>query len=551
MDNKNLKKILKAKVYYNEEKLINKIKEVSLNKDFTLENLEFLENYIHKSKKKEKYHFNYKKESKIKKKIKKLIRKNIYLDNLNNNNKINNKDDEENNDEENNDEDSIDDIDSFFENLTNTKYEKIKSKYKYPDNIKWNPYNNDSDELGPYGTQWYHDKQTDDILDEPLTERGKIYDKLRAVILPEQRSKEWFDMRNGAITASDIGTVLGDNKYEKVYEFIVKKVYGRTFTSNEHCYHGKMLEEPATMAYQYRMNVTVEEFGLMMHPKYRFLGASPDGIVNKFKLDGKHKTKYVGRMLEIKCPKVRKIKMDGPIKNHICPIYYWDQVQLQLECCNLEECDFWQCKITLYKTREDFLDDTDEKEPFRSKLSGQEKGCLLQLMPLSRTDDIKKGKYLQAVYEDAKFLYPKDIEMTPYDCDMWVAKMVGNLNKEMNKVNIRGYYFDKVVYWKIEHTKNVTINRDREWFSESLKTFRHIWSKVEFFRAKKNKDLNTLFKRYLDSLKKRENKKIMKVVEELTSEKLEPEYISNLLTEIEDRENKKNVKNDMDDYMFV
>ena len=116
----------------------------------------------------------------------------------------------------------------------------------------------------------------------------------------------------------------------------------------------EMLEEPATMVYQYRMNVTVEEFGLMIHPKYSFLGASPDGIVNHYKLNGKHKTKYVGRMLEIKCPKVRKIKMDGPIKNHICPIYYWDQVQLQLECCDLEECDFWQCKISLYKTRQEF-----------------------------------------------------------------------------------------------------------------------------------------------------------------------------------------------------
>tara|TARA_A100001015_G_C14893055_1_gene673244 strand:- start:796 stop:1179 length:384 start_codon:yes stop_codon:yes gene_type:complete len=66
-----------------------------------------------------------------------------------------------------------------------------------------------------------------------------------------------------------------------------------------------MLEEPATMAYQYRMNVIVEEFGLMMHPKYSFLGASPDGIVNKYKLDGEHKTKYVGRMLYPKCPTCR------------------------------------------------------------------------------------------------------------------------------------------------------------------------------------------------------------------------------------------------------
>ena len=91
------------------------------------------------------------------------------------------------------------------------------------------------------------------------------------------------------------------------------------------------------------MNVSTSEFGLIGHPKYSFLGASPDRICNHYKLDGIHKSKYVGRMLEIKCPLVRKIKMSGPIVDNICPIYYWIQVQLQLECCDLEECDFWQC----------------------------------------------------------------------------------------------------------------------------------------------------------------------------------------------------------------
>jgi putative phage-type endonuclease len=537
MDNKTIKNKLKEKVFFEEDELIEELKKLSLEEGFNQNNLDYLENHIHKSKKKEKFYVDYKKASKIKKKVKKIITKNIYLN-------IPVKKDES-------DDDSIDDIDSFFESLTNNNYKKVTSNYKYPNNIKWSATATTSDELGPYGTQWLHDKQEDDYWNDTLIKRGDIYNKLRAIVLPEQRSKEWFSMRNGAITASDIGTVLGDNKYEKPYAFIVKKVYGRTFTSNEYCYHGKMLEEPATMVYQYRMNVVVEEFGLMMHPKYSFLGASPDGIVNHYKLDGKHKTKYVGRMLEIKCPKVRKIKMDGPIKNHICPIYYWDQVQLQLECCDLEECDFWQCKISLYKTRQEFLDDTDEKEPFRSKTFGHEKGVLLQLMPLNRTEDIIKGNYYQAVYEDAKFIYPTEIEMTPYDCDMWIAEKLGNLQEEMRKNNIKGYYFDKVIYWKMEHTNNVTIQRDREWFAESLKTFKHIWSKVEFFRDTKNKDLNTLFKRYLDSLKMKRNNKIMEVVEKLTSKDLDPEYVSELINEIQKRENKKNEKSDIDDYMFV
>ena len=106
-------------------------------------------------------------------------------------------------------------------------------------------------------------------------------------------------------------TVLNENKYEMQYSFIEKKVDEPQFQNNPACYHGKMLEEPATMIYEYRKNVIVEEFGLMMHPNYKFVGASPDGIVSPFKLDGKSLTKLVGRMLEIKCPVTRKIKTTG------------------------------------------------------------------------------------------------------------------------------------------------------------------------------------------------------------------------------------------------
>lgn len=141
------------------------------------------------------------------------------------------------------------------------------------------------------------------------------------------------------ITASDGGTIVGLNPYEHEFGFIAKKVHGKPFETSVDCYHGKKYEQVATMAYEYRMNVRVKEFGLCQHPKYTFIGASPDGIVSEYKLktkDGRtwdeiekevelikkeenkikymdrygSKTKYVGRMLEIKCPMRRKILMD-------------------------------------------------------------------------------------------------------------------------------------------------------------------------------------------------------------------------------------------------
>jgi len=40
-------------------------------------------------------------------------------------------------------------------------------------------------------------------------------EKLKSIPQFEQRSVEWFEQRNNAITASDIPTVLNENKYKK------------------------------------------------------------------------------------------------------------------------------------------------------------------------------------------------------------------------------------------------------------------------------------------------------------------------------------------------
>ena len=401
----------------------------------------------------------------------------------------------------------LDDLEKEFANDT-TFVEEAMSKYAFPIENKYEITKRNDIINGPYGTQWIHDVQCHDELDGILELHAIKYDDLRAIKLPEQRSVEWFNMREGKITASDGGTVIGQNKHEPQFEFILKKVVGREFTSNKFCYHGKKLEEIATMIYRYRMNTQVDDFGLMGHPKYSFLGASPDGICTRYKLDGIHRSKFVGRMLEIKCPFVRKIQTSGEIKDHICPIYYWVQVQLQLECCELEECDFWQCKLDEYTSREEFINDTDEKEPFRSLTFGREKGVLLQLLPHGSIEKIKEKGYLQTIYEDATFIYPPKIEMSPYDVDIWVSETISKL-KQTNS----NEYLDKVIYWRLEQSHNVTIQRDKKWFQENLPTYEKMWNYVLFLR--KNKERTTLLVNYINSRTKKMNADIMSVVDKM------------------------------------
>jgi putative phage-type endonuclease len=475
----------------------------------------------------------------------------------------------------------FDNVNSFMDDYTTTNNNKIKlykikkrtnntdinknnnKKYKYiKENIKKKEYN--TKDFGPFGTQWTFDNnQLDDEITPEVKKRTKIFNKLSRVVLPEQRTPEWFEMRSGKITASDGGCVVGVNKYEEPYKFILKKVLPPEFKTNEHCYHGKKYEEIATMIYQQRKNVLVREFGLMAHPKYNFLGASPDGIVCKYKFNGKNLTKYIGRMLEIKCPKTREIKTKGGVLD-ICPIYYWVQIQLQLECCNLDECDFWQCKLTEYEDREDYIEDTNPSDPYKSLSFGYEKGCVIQLLPRKYMNEILKNKYKYnyIVYDNAKFIYPPKIDMTPMETDIWITETITQLHIDPEYYD---YYFDRVLYWRVEKTHNLKVNRDKEWFENKLPEFKKMWDYVLYFR--KYPDKFDIINNYIQSMNRRNNNKIMEKIELICNEPNEDaelseqnKYKSNinkiveetkLNTHIKNNKNK-NKKNNFntDDYMF-
>jgi len=434
---------------------------------------------------------------------------------------------------------------NFNQNISSDiPLQKITKQYKYPQNFPFNIINKTHEIFGPFGTQWFHDNQFDDILDDSAINFSKQFDILKSIKLPEQKSSEWYAIRDSKLTASDAGTVLGLNPYEPQYKFIIKKTSKVPFVSNEFVHHGKKYEEIATLIYEYRRNVSTDEFGLIVHNKYKWLGASPDRICNKYKLDKIHLSKYIGRMIEIKCPFVRKIVTNSSDVNIVCPIYYWIQIQLQLECCDLEECDFWQCEIKEYKSNIEFIQDTDADEPFRSVSTKFEKGCLIQLLPKKRINDILQGKYDNVVYDDAKFIYPPKIEMSPLDCDLWIINVLNNLN---NDSQYQDYYFDKIIYWKLVKSNNITINRDRKWFQDNLPIMQKIWNYVIFL--KNNPDKLVLFNNYINSLYIKKNKDIMIVIDKICNVS-DPNYDNNIINLIKDI-NKLKSNNDNNDYMFI
>jgi len=87
---------------------------------------------------------------------------------------------------------------------------------------------------------------------------------------------------------------------------------------------------------------------LYPHINHSFIGASPDGINVDPKSD-----RY-GRMIEIKNIVNRDIT-DKPKEE------YWIQMQVQMETCDLDECDFIETRFKEYESPEAYADDINQE----------------------------------------------------------------------------------------------------------------------------------------------------------------------------------------------
>jgi hypothetical protein len=204
--------------------------------------------------------------------------------------------------------------------------------------------------------------------------------------------------------------------------------------TNTTLHWGQKYEPLSVMLYEYLYKSKVEDFGCIQHPKYSFLGASPDGIVIE------SETGRFGRMLEIKNIVNREIT--GIPKKE-----YWVQMQLQMEVCDLDECDFLETKFVEYAGgAQEFAD--DQQSEF--------KGIILYF-------HTKDGSPFY-VYK------PLDI-VTPEDIEQWEQQ-------QMEKYEGL-HVFIKFLYWKLEKMSCVLVARNREWFENNVSQLASVWKTIE------------------------------------------------------------------------
>ena len=157
----------------------------------------------------------------------------------------------------------------------------------------------------------------------------------------EQLTDQWFKIRHNLITASQCATVLDENKYQTKKDLLDKKCDKLNINKpNIYTSWGSKYEEVAFKIYSNMYNIKLYNLGLIIHKKYKWLGASPDGIRSDC------------RLLEIKCPKFRNITT--------VPRIYWIQTQIQMEVLDLDECDLFQCKfVEVTEDEYNILKDSD------------------------------------------------------------------------------------------------------------------------------------------------------------------------------------------------
>lgn len=300
---------------------------------------------------------------------------------------------------------------------------------------------------------------------------------------PEQRSEEWYLARKGRITASAVASLLTrtkeccesyvkefhledtfeyDNRccnpYSSKRQFTLDKCKSR-FTASQATVWGCKYESVAIDIYSKNHGVKVIEFGLLAHKDLDYIGASPDGITED------------GIMIEIKCPFRRKI-------TGITPLYYWQQVQIQLEVCDLEYCDFVEYEFTEVASLAEFINDELFDEP------PEEKGLFIQIEDVP--DNFNNRSY---IYPDKKYLNKVSslnkwatlkIEQIIDENELTVYQnhenYVSCMDTNYKKINIR------TVYWKVFLKSIYRIKRDREWFATVNPILKREWDEVVHYR---------------------------------------------------------------------
>lgn len=269
--------------------------------------------------------------------------------------------------------------------------------------------------------------------DEQLMKSPNIVEHietLKHIEQPEQRTPQWYAFRFNHLTASNAWKAYSTKekvKNQLIYEKCKPKEHFKSGLTETPMSWGNKYEPVTIQLYEMYNDTTISEFGCIEHPLYPFLAASPDGIVtgqNNF-----------GRMIEVKNVVSRVIT--GIPKED-----YYIQMQLQMEVCDLNECDFVETKFVEYENYNEYMEDGS--------------GCF--------TNDHKyKGIIKVYVKNNEDYVY-EYMNIHCSDVEEW-------LDTEHSE-----HEWIKNVYWKLDVYSCVYVPRCKLWFDQTFDQLQDIWN---------------------------------------------------------------------------
>ena len=260
-------------------------------------------------------------------------------------------------------------------------------------------------------------------------DRVAILNNLKERPLIKQRTDEWFKLRENRLTASDLYDAVNSP-----ISLIKKKLKNVSFNSHAipALKWGCMFEQVACNIYSHINSTNVNEFGLLTNDNINNFGASPDGITDE------------GIMIEIKCPYSREIK------DNVIPEKYYYQMQGQMAVCELDICDYIECKFKSFDNIDDYINNIKDLEDNENGKNDYKHGIIAELKDHSYIYSIPNQNY-------------------------------NNNIDEMKKINDVKY-----VYWYLEIINVQRVNFDKDkWNNKIAKKIAEYWTLYESERSKK------------------------------------------------------------------
>ncbi len=268
---------------------------------------------------------------------------------------------------------------------------------------------------------------------------------LQNVPQPDQRTTDWYNFRYRYLTASSIWKAFISEStrnqliFDKCKPLNLEKY--NSVSTDTPMHWGNKYEDVSLQIYEYKYKTKVSDFGCIPHSTIGYLAASPDGI-NTLETSDRY-----GRMLEIKNIVNREI--DG-----IPKMEYWIQMQLQMEVCNLNECDFLETRFKEYIDEAEYIEDSHCLSDISKTKDGRQKGMMIQFLIHGKP----VYEYAPLNINREQLLEWEEHMMQAHENDIWV----------------------KNIYWHLDQLSCVLVLRNKFWFKQAIPILDDLWKTIEY-----------------------------------------------------------------------